>query len=250
MPQFWDHVAPHKFPSLAALTALILTVSCSESVRNRTGFWWTEVRGGYSVEDRVEQFGARVADRLQPAFAAAGLTYPPHDLALLAFKDTGTLQVYARDTDDRPWTFVKRYAVRAQSGRLGPKLIEGDGQVPEGLYSVALLNPNSRYHLSLRVSYPNDFDRQMAAADGRSALGGDIMIHGDRLSIGCLAMGNDAAEDLFVLAALAAAQPPQVIISPTDFRLGEPSTLPSEPAWASALYDSLRAALTQFPLPN
>ena len=235
--------------SLALLAALALS-ACEESVRNRAGFWWGGVRGGYSIDERLDQFGPRVAARLRPSFAAAGVSYPPHDLSFLAFKDAGVLQVYARDAGDRPWVFVKSYSVHAQSGGLGPKLREGDAQVPEGIYDVALLNPNSRYHLSLRVSYPSDFDRRMAAADGRTQLGGDIMIHGDHRSIGCLAMGNDAAEDLFVLAALAAKQPVRVIIAPTDLRGRIAALRPDEPMWVSALYGALTTALREFPLPN
>ncbi|HZP11183.1 MAG TPA: L,D-transpeptidase family protein [Nevskiaceae bacterium] len=232
------------------IVAAALIAGCSESARNRIDFWWSGVRGGYSIDERVQQVGPRVEARLRPSFVTAGVAYPPHELAYLAFKDTGALQVYARDTAESPWTFIASYAVHAASGHLGPKLLEGDSQVPEGIYSIALLNPNSRYHLSLRVSYPNDFDRQMALADGRTRLGGDIMIHGDHRSIGCLAMGNDAAEDLFVLAALAATQPPIVIISPTDFRAGAPTTLPGDPSWIGALYAQIRDALQVFPTPR
>jgi hypothetical protein len=226
---------------------LLALAACTESARNRIGFWWSGVRGGYSVQERVDQFGSRVDERLRPAFANAGVTYPPREVAYLAFKDSAIVEVYARNDPDAAWRFVKRYPVRAASGHLGPKLVEGDAQVPEGIYSIELLNPNSRYHLSLRVSYPNDFDRAMAAADGRPRLGGDIMIHGDHRSIGCLAMGNDAAEDLFVLAALAATQPVQIIISPTDFREASSTALPSDPLWVAVLYQSLRRALEVFP---
>lgn len=72
---------------------------------------------------------------------------------------------------------------------------------PEGVYVIEWLNPNSRYHLSMRVSYPNAWDRQEATRENRTQLGGDIMIHGSNASIGCLAMGDEAAEDLFILAA-------------------------------------------------
>ncbi len=229
------------------IVAVILIGGCTESARNRFDFWWSGVRGGYSVDERVQQVGPRVEARLRPAFDAAGVAYPPREVAYLAFKDSGLLQVYARDADESPWRFIASYPVRAQSGVPGPKLREGDAQVPEGIYSIALLNPNSRYHLSLRVNYPNDFDLQMAAADGRTRLGGDIMIHGDHRSIGCLAMGNDAAEDLFVLAALAAIQPPTLIISPTDFRASDSVALPAQPLWVGVLYDGLHRALEQFP---
>ena len=86
-------------------------------------------------------------------------------------------------------------------GASGPKIQRGDKQVPEGVYGISYLNPNSAYHLSLGVNYPNAFDREMAAKDGRKNLGGDIMIHGKNVSSGCLAVGDEPAEELFVLAA-------------------------------------------------
>src|SRR5690606_33287906 len=99
------------------------------------------------------------------------------------------------------WVAVHQYPVLAASGQAGPKLREGDRQVPEGFYAIESLHPNSRFHLALRVNYPNQSDRQRAAEDGRTNLGGDIMIHGSNASVGCLAMGDPAAEDLFVLVA-------------------------------------------------
>ena len=89
--------------------------------------------------------------------------------------------------------FVLADPILAASGVSGPKR-EGDKQVPEGFYRIELLNPNSRYHLSLRVNYPNADDLERARQDGRalSTLGGDIMIHGGSASIGCLALGDPA----------------------------------------------------------
>ena len=75
--------------------------------------------------------------------------------------------------------------VLGMSGKLGPKLGEGDRQVPEGIHRVESLNPNSLYHLALRVGYPNEEDRKHAAQEGRTNLGSDIMIHGKNSSIGC-----------------------------------------------------------------
>jgi murein L,D-transpeptidase YafK len=54
---------------------------------------------------------------------------------------------------------------------------EGDGRTPEGCYSIDARNPRSRFHLSLRVSYPDEKDRAHAATLGKSP-GGDIYIHG------------------------------------------------------------------------
>lgn len=89
----------------------------------------------------------------------------------------------------------------AASGGPGPKLREGDLQVPEGVYRLTAFNPNSSYHLSLRVDYPNAEDRAaedraVARSDRRTSLGGDIFIHGKAVSIGCLAIGDPGIEEL------------------------------------------------------
>ena len=84
----------------------------------------------------------------------------------------------------------------------------------------------------------------MAAAESRAALGSDIMIHGSDRSIGCLALGDQAAEDLFVLAAETGLSNISVILTPMDFRRrGLPRDLPGTPAWTAQLYESIRAEL-------
>lgn len=204
------------------------------------------VRGGYTVAERLEAYGPEVAERLGPVFRRAGLDYPPQELAFVAFKDTRLLEVYALRPDSRAWQFVTEYPVLAASGEAGPKLAEGDKQVPEGLYRVELLNPNSKFHLSLRLNYPNAFDRAMAAEEGRTRLGGDIMIHGKAASVGCLAIGDRAAEDLFVLSALASLDRVRVLISPTDFRSNPQPGLIEEPRWVRQLYADIRVELGQY----
>ena len=126
--------------------------------------------------------------------------------------------------------------------------------MPEGFYRIELLNPNSRYHLSLRVNYPNADDIERAREDRRDLLnlGGDIMIHGGAASIGCLAIGNPAIEDLFVLTARVGLDNVQLIIAPCDFRQGKTDPTPENaPDWTVELYDRLRANMEKFPFsPN
>lgn len=200
-----------------------------------------------AVTDRIAQYAPAVSARLAPSFAAAGIAWPPQELAYLAFKDRSTLEVYARNKDSGAWTYVRSYPVLGASGHYGPKLAEGDRQVPEGLYEVDWLNPNSRSHLSLHLNYPNAFDELAAQRDGRIKLGHDIAIHGGSQSIGCLAMGDEAAEDLFVLSALVAWPSIRVLISPTDFRGATTTPLPQTPPWTAELYERLRTELKQFP---
>lgn len=200
-----------------------------------------------TVEDRLAQVGRPALARLERRFVAAGLDLPPDQLALVAFKDKRILELYGRKRAE-PWCFLLRYPIRGASGTLGPKLREGDRQVPEGLYRVERLNPNSRFHLALRLDYPNALDRAMAALEGRHAVGGDIMIHGGDQSIGCLAMGDEAAEDLFTLAAMVGIDNVRVVLSPVDFRetahFDAPALLPG---WTHSLYAQLRAELDRYP---
>jgi hypothetical protein len=196
-----------------------------------------------TVDDRVAQFGDAVRERLAPAFAAAAIPYPPAKVTLIGLKQERLLELYAAGADGR-YRLVRSYPILAASGDLGPKLKEGDLQVPEGLYRITSLNPNSRFHLSLRVGYPNAFDRAQARAENRTGLGGDIMIHGNAVSIGCLAMGDAAAEELFVLAAKTGLPNIRVILSPVDFREGKTVRQgPAAPPWLDRLYESIRIEL-------
>ena len=204
-----------------------------------------------TIADRVAQVGPAARARLRPWFAAAGVPYPPARFLLLGLKHEGELQLYAAGAG-QPLRFVRAFAVHGASGGLGPKLRAGDRQVPEGIYAITYLNPRSIAHLSLALDYPNDFDRARAAEDGRDAatLGGDIMIHGGAGSIGCLAMGDQAAEDLFVLAADSDWPRAVVVISPVDFRTAElPAGYQMPAPWVRELYVRLRLELYGLPLP-
>jgi hypothetical protein len=200
-----------------------------------------------TVASRLEQYGPRARLRMEDHFRRAGVSYPPARVTFIGLKDVAQLEVWAA-ADAGPWRFVRTYDVQAASGGRGPKLREGDAQVPEGVYRIDWLNPNSAYHLSLHVDYPNARDRERAARDGRTSLGGDIMIHGDAVSIGCLAMGDQAAEDLFVLAADTGVGAGNVaaILAPTDLRIRTVPPPAHAPPWTGDLYRELTDALAAF----
>lgn len=200
----------------------------------------------YTVSQRVDAYGDQVRQRLGAAFVLAQVNYPPPELTLIGLKAEKRLELWAPDKQGRQ-RLIKTYPILAASGQAGPKLREGDRQVPEGLYAIESLNPNSRFHLSLRVNYPNADDLRRAREEGRTQLGGDIMIHGSDVSIGCLAMGDPAAEELFVLAALTGRAKVRVILSPVDFRKTTGSPLPpGQPAWVPELHAKIRAELTKY----
>ncbi|HMN38004.1 MAG TPA: L,D-transpeptidase family protein [Hyphomicrobium sp.] len=202
-----------------------------------------------TLTQRLGEISPAVKQRLAEKFENAKAAWPPADVALVAVKDEKTLELFSR-AGSGDWTFVHRYKVLAASGGPGPKLKRGDKQVPEGVYGISFLNPNSRYHVSMRVSYPNAFDRQMAANDGRKDLGGDIMIHGKNVSIGCLAIGDEAAEELFVLASVVGLPKIKVIIAPTDLRDHQVAEQePGGPAWLPKLYAEIKIAMAPFKAP-
>jgi murein L,D-transpeptidase YafK len=127
------------------------------------------------------------------------------ELFLRVFKKQGVLEVWGRNYGDAHFVLINTYPVCAASGVLGPKQRRGDGQVPEGFYVIDRFNPYSSFHLALGLNYPNRQDRQRAAAAGIHDPGGDIFIHGNCVSIGCLAMGNQASEEIYLLALTARA---------------------------------------------
>jgi len=204
------------------------------------------LRGQATVADRTAQYGPAARARWRPYFLAQAVAYPPPRLLLIGLKQEKRLEVYAGNSD-RNLHFIRDYRILGSSGDLGPKLRFGDMQVPEGFYRIESLNPNSAFHLALRVNYPSAADRAQARRDGRRDLGGDIMIHGSNASIGCLAMGDEAAEDLFVLAADTGLDNIQLLLSPVDFRFSKLPPDTQRPPWTSDLYTRLKAAFTDLP---
>ena len=232
-----------------ALVAVVVVAGCRAPVRRRPRPVPPPVAYEPTIADRVAQYGPAARARLVPYFRAAGVPYPPAHFVLLGFKHERELHLLAAGPG-RGLSYIRSYAIQGASGVLGPKLREGDQQVPEGVYSIVYLNPNSVAHLSLALSYPNDYDRARAAEEGRDDLGGDIMIHGGSGSAGCLAVGDVAAEELFVLAADAGWKDAVVVVSPVDFRrhlLPHDYRAPTD--WVNDLYVSLRAELMGMPLP-
>lgn len=205
-----------------------------------------EVRTGrHSVASRLKQYGDAARSRLRPAFENAGVEYPPPHMTWLALKEEKLLEIFATDANGA-MRLVATYPILGTSGKPGPKLREGDLQIPEGFYRIESLNPNSAYHLALRVNYPSPFDLEHAKAEGRAEPGSDIMIHGSTGSIGCLAMGDEAAEDFFVLAADSGLDSIELLIAPHDFRI-RPEATHESPEWMPAVYDRLRTAMAGLP---
>lgn len=144
---------------------------------------------------RVKQAYANKWQSLQQDIKDIGVSSVDFDLYLRVFKEEGQLEVFVKNTSGTKYQLLKTIAICAKSGSLGPKRHQGDGQVPEGFYDISAFNPYSAYHLSLKINYPNKSD----IIKGKTDLGGDIMIHGECVTIGCIPLENKPIEEIYVL---------------------------------------------------
>ena len=193
-----------------------------------------------TVAEVIETYHQPTLEKLAPFFNEQGVSYPPKKLALVAFKDTNILELWAAN-NDLDYKLITSYPIQAASGKLGPKLREGDKQVPEGIYKIIGFNPNSAYHLSMKLNYPNRYDLKHAAAEGRNEPGTNIFIHGRAVSIGCLAMGDPVIEQLFSLVHATGRQNTTVLISPTDPSKNKLIVPTDSPKWTSDLYHNIES---------
>jgi murein L,D-transpeptidase YafK len=111
------------------------------------------------------------------------------------FKKEAEFEVWKMKPDGR-YALLRTYPMCRWSGQLGPKVREGDRQVPEGFYKITpgQMNPNSNYYLSFNVGYPNAYDR----AWGHE--GGSIMVHGACSSAGCFSMTDRQIAEIYAVA--------------------------------------------------
>ena len=225
------------FATFFVLSIAILISEWSGAGRSLWHPYYRALVGQRTHEEVIQELAPKHRSRLQASFEDAGISYPPERLTLVGLKEERALEVWAHRGDQ--WELVRTYPVLAASGGPGPKLREGDYQVPEGVYRLTEFNPRSSYHLSVRVDYPNADDLSIAEREGRTNLGGDIFIHGKAVSIGCLAIGDDAIEELYLLLADTGLSRTKLLLTPS----AEPSVESNAPAWVSERYEYLRREL-------
>jgi murein L,D-transpeptidase YafK len=172
-------------------------------------------------------FEARVNARhgIKKLYRDRGIPYPAAEVFMRVFKRERVLELWARPAGADRFALLREYPVCALAGEIGPKRRQGDNQTPEGFYEVDSFNPNSEYLLSLHVNYPNDSDRMLGH---RSNPGGAIFIHGGCKTIGCIAVTDDAIEELYWIAVEARASGQERIpvhIFPSRLTDGELSML-------------------------
>ena len=157
---------------------------------------------GISFKEKQLQF-SRVRDaftekekKVKQYFTDAGLPYKGFSLFIRAFKVERTVEAWIK-TSDNTYKLLTTFPFCATSGDLGPKRKEGDLQIPEGIYTLNHFNPESNFHLSLGVSYPNASDKILS---DKKRPGGAIYIHGNCVTIGCIPITDDKIKELYILA--------------------------------------------------
>lgn len=143
---------------------------------------------------RAAVAASKVRPGLERDLSAIGLRFGD-PVFIRAFKEENELELFVRNRATGEFDLFRTYPIVAASGSLGPKLAEGDMQVPEGFYFVPpnAMKPDSQFHLAFNIGFPNEYDR----LHGRS--GTFIMVHGNCQSIGCLAMTDAKIEEIYTL---------------------------------------------------
>jgi murein L,D-transpeptidase YafK len=146
--------------------------------------------GGGSINAAFKQIPAEA----QVLLAKKGMT-EESPIFVRIFKEESQLEIWKQKADGRFHHF-KTYPICTWSGELGPKVKQGDKQSPEGFYTVTpgQMNPNSQFHLSFNLGFPNTYDK----VQGRT--GSALMVHGDCRSAGCYAMTDALIEEIYAIA--------------------------------------------------
>jgi len=200
-----------------------------------------KVKGKETIASIGQKIETKTFERLQEKISNLGFTTFPEEIAIYAFKEERLLEVYVKK--DNILQKLISYKFTNFSGELGPKLKEGDKQIPEGIYKIEHLNPNSAYYLSMKVNYPNAFDIKKGKIDGRTDLGTNIFIHGKDVTIGCIPIGDDAIEELFILCKYALKNEIEVVIAPRDFRVNPQEPTINSVNWSGELYSKIKKNL-------
>ncbi len=168
------------------LIFLILAVICSNCIFAQSDFL-SEQKKYTRVRTAIKETEQILTENLRKN----GLTINNVNILIAAYKAEKEFEIYAKEKTKTDYKLIALYEICESSGKLGPKRKQGDRQVPEGFYKIDRFNPTSNFYLSLGINYPNQSDRKKSSF---SNLGGDIFIHGDCVTIGCLPMEDKIKE--------------------------------------------------------
>ncbi len=147
--------------------------------------------------ERVRNAYAEKGNALQKELKKAGIT-SNFEVYMAAYKSEGKFELWLKGVGQNQFELFKTYNFCAHSGTIGPKVLEGDGQTPEGFYKINVFNPESSYHLSLGLNYPNKVDLARTGKDNKA--GNDIYIHGNCVTIGCIPLSDEKIKEVYLIA--------------------------------------------------
>jgi murein L,D-transpeptidase YafK len=148
-------------------------------------------------QTRVKDAYKTKGDTVQKLYKKAGLDPNTVNIYIRAFKKEQVVEVWGKDKEKSEFVLLRTYKFCKMAGKLGPKLQAGDNQIPEGFYKIDRYNPQSRFHLSLGLNYPNKVDKKIGDTTN---LGNDIFIHGGCQTIGCIPITDEKIKELYVMA--------------------------------------------------
>ncbi|HWY38874.1 MAG TPA: L,D-transpeptidase family protein [Bacteroidia bacterium] len=126
---------------------------------------------------------------------AKGIDSANYKVLIRLFKEEKVLEVWLKSKNTDKYINYGNYDICRSSGSVGPKRQEGDLQVPEGFYKVNFFNAFSDYYLGMQINYPNQSDLAL----GKRPYGGQIMIHGNCVTIGCIPITDDKIKEVYLL---------------------------------------------------
>lgn len=177
---------------MKTLIKLLFLLAMTTSAAAQKGFKQSQLKF-----ERVREAYDQKWATLQKDLSKAGLK-GNFSLKIMAYKAEGKLELWLKTASQKDYQLFRVYDFCAHSGTLGPKVIEGDGQTPEGFYKINVFNPMSNFHLSLGVNYPNATDLARTGKDRKP--GGDIYIHGNCVTVGCIPLTDEKIKEVYVLA--------------------------------------------------
>ena len=187
----------HKKYPLVIVLLFLLTGALAQTAAPGITANITFVELQRSSYPKIGDVFSRKEDTLRKQFEEKGLKWPAKFIYIRSFKYDSQLEVWVKQTPQEKYKLFKTYKVCALAGTLGPKRMQGDYQVPEGIYHINEFNPKSQYHLSLGLNYPNASDRILSDS---LQPGGDIYIHGSCVTTGCIPVTDKQIEDIYLLA--------------------------------------------------
>ena len=166
---------------------------------------------------RVQSAATQYESVLQKTLKENKLNSPPYQLYIRIFKQEKIIEIWA--SDNYHYKLIRTYAFSARSGKPGPKQKEGDLQIPEGFYHLTNFNPESKFHLSLKINYPNQADTIRNKKEKNP--GGDIYIHGGNETVGCIPIGDSTISELYWLCVKSYALHPVIPVHIFPYKMEE-----------------------------